>query len=208
MAGFLHYIFSVTFLPIQGRLCVANLKSSFRSPVAANWKNRISGRQKCPPHFLAFYREFVSFSTSILHKRCRKGCRFSPFIVSECKNRHTHRQHILQGRVIEKTRHLKLNDLLEEEKENGISKEPSLAHTLRMYREEKGWRQVGQGFSSFFAKFCHMWLFLKVERAEGAMKHWKINKCAKNLAQDEEKPWPTYLQPIFRLMPGTRSTTN
>ena len=37
--------------------------------------------------------------------------------------------------VIEKTRHLKLNDLLEEkkEKENGIRKDPSLENSMSFY---------------------------------------------------------------------------
>ena len=36
-----------------------------------------------------------------------------------------------------------------------------------LFLGEMGWRQVKQGISSFFAIFCHIWWFYKVEHTEG-----------------------------------------
>ena len=67
------------------------------------------------------------------------------------------------------------------------------------------WRQVEQGFSSFF---WHIWWFFKVEHAKGTTELWKIIKYGKNLAKkEEERPCATCLQLIFRLNSGTRCNT-
>ena len=135
---FLHYIFCY-FLSIQGRLCcVANLKSSFPSPVAANWKQNFR-TTKMPTTFSGFLQgiRIVQYfnSAQTLQKRVPFFTIYSIRMQEPPRIAST----FYRG-VIEKTRHLKLNDLLEEkkEKENDISKEPSLANTRKMYREEKG----------------------------------------------------------------------
>ena len=69
--------FRLHFLSIQAS-CVLPIsifwKSSFPLCRISNWKNRISG-QRNAHIFLLFIAEFASFSTSILHKLCRKWCR-------------------------------------------------------------------------------------------------------------------------------------
>ena len=46
-----------------------------------------------------------------------------------------------------------------------------------------------QGFSSYFAKYLHIWWFLKVVRAEGIVKLWKIIKICQKFGKKVKEPW-------------------
>ena len=79
---------------------------------------------------------------------------------------------------------------------------------LGTWNQPKKWVEgkSNKAFLHFVPKFCHIWWFFKVPQHLQRAPLWKIIKYGKKLAKNEEKPCSTCLQPIFRLILGTRKS--